>query len=473
MPELTDLLAVFGAVDQLVARNPQLGPEVAELLPPYGRGAAGWYDRLVAEPGPRRLSFVPPDVPSLEQALRNMSAEDSPRLTNRSLLGVAAYRRVRNAAGASLSDTDPLFVGDDVLAAALAPVLPAPVASGFASTYSTRLVELLGDPYVHRTLGSFDAVLAEAYRQELVSSFVARQMPVPMMWTVLPTTAGGGPALVFEVRLRVTAPLQANVPHAITAAKNILDPGYWTNFQPPWCTMASMPYPVVAVRRFLETVAWVCGWQMGDPGVIVTVLDFFGQTLPDGTGILEYRLVDDPAAGGDGQVTVDEGSLVVRPLADGAEVITTKRVQFRAFRGMGVAEAEMLAVLIWCMGYPSMAEIFVATLARDPSLMVTVVDPKPVGGGTILGPPVGGAGAGITVPQGPAKDVPTSVEGIVDECFSGLRSSASKIASGQYGPTAYLTDVLRLTRHLTKYGGYFLQMGSKPVSSGEHTPSSP
>ena len=203
MPELTDLLAVFGAVDQVVARNPQLGPEVAELLPPYGRGAAGWYDRLVGEPGPRRLSFVPPDVPSLEQALRNMSAEDAPRLTNRSLLGVAAYRRVRNAAGASLSDTDPLFVGDDVLAAALAPVLPSSVASGFASTYSTRLVELLGDPYVHRTLGSFDAVLAEAYRQELVTSFVARQMPVPMMWTVLPATAGGGPALVFEVRLRV------------------------------------------------------------------------------------------------------------------------------------------------------------------------------------------------------------------------------------------------------------------------------
>ena len=142
-------------------------------------------------------------------------------------------------------------------------------------------------------------------------------------------------------------------------------------------------------------------------------------------------------------MTVDEGSLVVRPLADGAEVVTTKRVQFRAIRGMGVAEAEMLAVLIWLMGYPSMAEIFVATLAGDPSLMVTVVDPKPVGAGTALGPPAGGAGAGITVPQPPARDVPTTVEGIVDECFSGLRSSASKIASGQYGPSAYLTDVMR------------------------------
>jgi hypothetical protein len=405
-----------------------------------------------------------------------MASEGFPRLATRRLLGIAAYRRVRDAAGASLPATDPLSVADDVLAAALVPLLPASTAPQDLSGYSDQLVRLLGDPHAYAVLGgSFDAVIAEAYRQELLSSVVARQPLVPMMWTVLPTTSGGGPAIVFEVRLRVTAPLQGHVPNAVSAAKNVLDPSNWTNFQPPWCAMDGIPYPVAALRRFLETVAWVCGGVMGDSGVISTVLEFCDVgPLTDGTEGLQYRLVDDQTAGGDGQVSVDEGSLVVHPVQDGAEVITTKRVQFRAFRGMGVAEAELLAALIWLMGYPSMAEMFVATLAHDPNLVITVVDPKiPTGGGAIFAPAPGGAGVGITIPTPPAKDFPSTVDGLLDECFSELRCSASHIACGQYGAAAYLTDAMRFTRHLTQYGTYFLNMGSNAVSAGKHSAGSP
>jgi hypothetical protein len=296
-----------------------------------------------------------------------------------------------------------------------------------------------------------------------------------MMWTVLPGVAGGGPALVFEVKLRITALAQANAPHALTQARLILDFDSWINFQPPWCRMDVVATPDPTVRRRLETVAWICGGQMGDPGMIRTVLDFFdpGQ-LADGTGILQYRLAQDPAAGWDGQVSVDEGSLVVHPVPDGAVVTTTKRVQFSALQGMGVAEAEMLAVLIWMMGYPSMAELFVQTLAGDPSIVVTIIDPKvPVGGGTILGPPGGGPCGAPTTCQTATAGCQTTVEGMLDECFSELRCSASQIASGQYGAAAYLTDVMRFTRHLTQYGNHFLTMGSNAISSAKQTSGSP
>ena len=44
MSELTDLMAVYGAVDEAVVRDPDRRARVAELVPIYAEGGGGWYD---------------------------------------------------------------------------------------------------------------------------------------------------------------------------------------------------------------------------------------------------------------------------------------------------------------------------------------------------------------------------------------------------------------------------------------------
>jgi len=43
MSGLSDVVAVFGFIDQAVVADPGLGPKVSPLLPGYDQGAAGWY----------------------------------------------------------------------------------------------------------------------------------------------------------------------------------------------------------------------------------------------------------------------------------------------------------------------------------------------------------------------------------------------------------------------------------------------
>ena len=46
MSGLSDVMAVFGFIDQAVVSDPGLRPKVSALLPGYDKGAAGWYQRV-------------------------------------------------------------------------------------------------------------------------------------------------------------------------------------------------------------------------------------------------------------------------------------------------------------------------------------------------------------------------------------------------------------------------------------------
>ncbi len=476
MSELADLVAVFGAVDEAVVKDRKLLPTVAALVPAYAEGAAGWFtgirtwSDLAVEF--RRSEGEERDVeplgvgqlPTVVEALDNLSeGAGTDHLVTRRLLAITLLSRVRAASAPVPPGTSPdssaLAVTDADLAGALEPVVDHPDYLGTwnPETRAVRLVAILQNAHDYPVIGSWGAMMQKALSENLISQSVADRSMSPMGFTVIPTTPGGGPAVAFETRTLVDVPAAVGMAAARDQVADILDPSRWTNVDPPWCAMRwAAPAPTLGVTpwsgRCLEVINVDC---TGVPPLVPlnTVLDFRCSDLGDGSGsVLEYRLVDNqPAVGGDGLVTVDEGSLVVHQVGTTVEVITTKRVQFHAFSGMSPLEAAGLAWFVWIVGYNSNAESFIEKVAGvSPSRL------HPVGshrGGAGANPGGSAAGAGQPGTGAPQVDqLVAGMEKIFDECVQDLRTSMSKVTAGSYGPTTYLGDAAKLSNHLVRHG---------------------
>lgn len=474
MADLTDLLAVYGAIDELVLADPDLVTTVGPLLAPYEQGAAGWFDATVGRPDtePRRLPFVPAVAPRpMSTAIERLRAEPLPtEFASRLLLAFAAYGRARDAFRPSLHGGEPQTIPDEVLAPALTSVIPVqPDTHEVVESAPMDLMGLLRDKATYPDLASFPALFDEANRHDLMTSSVARQIVTPCLYSVIPETESGGPAMVFVVRLHVHGRSNQGVDAVRAKVVNILDPTQWPDFDPPWCDMAARVGAPAGQNRYREAVSWICPGGQGEPaegpGIVITVLDFKRNDVNNPVGILEYRLAESQADG-DGQVSVDEGSVVVFPVENAVEVITTKRVQFSAYRNMDAEEAAMWAQLIWTFGYAQMAERFVNRLSSgDGTLRIREI------GSARRKSAVDGIeteDAGALAPlSSPCMKPETDIEDIFDECVSDIRSSLEKIAKGQYGVAAYLGDVLTLSRHAVQYSSRFLDLSSAAGSSGK------
>jgi hypothetical protein len=494
--DLLNLYSVFGAIDDEVIARPEQLPKVAGLLPAYRHGAAGWYqatgnwyqaftqssaDAARATKGkgapaeaapvavakgarprgkssgkatgpeapadPKRPALSVPELSSALQGLAN-SSEPMGYLTPRTLLAVAALVRAIGTPGGKVAP----HYGDDIeglLCGALQPIVrqAAPqIAGSEARTRSRALLELLDDHQAYPDLSSWPMLLKDAAGAQLIPG----QLTVPpmqaAMWTVVPEPSVGGVAVAFETHHRF---------HGLTRAtlEGILEPDGWTNYLPPWCTMTTtadatgMPFgpPEPAQKgdpgpwsmRRLEVVSLLCpGGNTPPPDVITfrTCLDFLNTPLPDGSGaVLEYRRSPDQSAGGgDGALTVDEGSLLVRSVGTAVDLITTKRVQFQSLQGMPPLEVAFLAQLAWVLGYSSLAEFFVNKVLGNVNSLT--------GGGVrvqTLSSDTGGQSANLgTMPA-------TALR----ECTHIARSSMNKLAAGSYGINDYLADVRNLTGH--------------------------
>ncbi|HLN15772.1 MAG TPA: hypothetical protein VK277_03360 [Acidimicrobiales bacterium] len=514
MSELADLITLFGAIDQAVGSQPSIQPTVAALLPAYDKGAAGWYNGIeawlqVAQHGARGgsgqggLPVRTIQASDLAGALGRLANTDpfSPYLTTRRLLALAVLSRLAPASGPPPPGLSAFVVDDATLAGALVPVTsPVNAIGGLTPQQRAgKLLDVLKNDKLYPDVTAWQRMMGVAQQEDLVTRAVANQPMIVCDWTVVPSTEAGGPAVAFETRMRVSGVPLAQI-------ELIVDPKNWLQVLPPWCSMddptagpagnvsgsatAAAAAATSAGANYgprLEVISWECG----DPAAfeLKTVLNFRQDPLPPGENgkVLQYRL-GDPELGGDGFVTVDEGSLLVRDLGNGVtEVITTKRVQFSAFAGAPRPEAAWIAWFVWNMGYASAAELFIDKVADMDNLplAVHVTWPQPAqpatGGGTNVQnvtPGVGSGGAASAPAPGQsgapgqpgslADQAVAAMEAAIQVYLQDVSSSWAKITSGQYGPADYVSDLGTLSNRLATNSATFFQIGGQlvPGSSG-------
>ncbi|HXW33921.1 MAG TPA: hypothetical protein VEJ87_05030 [Acidimicrobiales bacterium] len=514
MTELSDLMVVFGAVDQFVTADESLIPTVAALIPAYNEGAAGWFEgislaseRIISRGGGPDGTELPSGatrhLPSIEEALTRLASPDfSLELATRRLLAIAVLGRVQRAYKPPPSGIHLDLMPDETLARALEPLTRA---SGFDTlepqVQATRLLEILVNKEHYPDTSTWSAMTADAFKAECLGIAVVRQVLVPAEWTVIPSTEVGGPAVAFETHMIVQGSNAATGATILGDLTDILHPSKWTNYLPPWCDMNIMTGSHVPLDLYQEVIAFDCaltgaggagafsaakGW-IGHMVTLTTILDFRNTPLPSGGGVLEYRL-DPDQTNGDKRVSVDEGSLVVRQIDPmTTEVITTKRVQFRALKSMSPAEAAWLAYFVWLLGYANLAEYFVFRVAgKIPCVIKQPSSQFPGGAFAAIGAalsgcgikyagggpsPVGGAGQSGWTAQ-TCGSLVSEVAKVVEECFEDcvcqMRSSLKKMGTGQYSQADYLSDVTKMSRHLVHHSTSFLKFGAETVPDHLH-----
>jgi hypothetical protein len=288
-----------------------------------------------------------------------------------------------------------------------------------------QLLALLADEEGFSGVSEWDSLLSTAVQQNLLPPAVAALSVAPCAWTVVPVPSAGGPAVAFETRHRVLGVTQGDF-------ADLLDPTEWVTVQPPWCEMRLKP--ASDPSEYLEILSAAC--PAGSPISLTTPLDFVTNGLPDGSGhSLEYRLSQDPTSqGGDGVVSVDEGSLVVRSSQGALQLITTKRIQFTALKSMPPIEAALLAQLVWVLGYNLLAEYFVNKVTGATGAVVTT--------STYPAPETAHPSS---LPH--AAPLGRAVSRRLSECVDGFESSWTKIRKGGYGTEAYVKDLVTLADH--------------------------
>ena len=155
---------------------------------------------------------------------------------------------------------------------------------------------------------------------------------------------------------------------------------------------------------------------------------------------------------------MDEGSLVVRQDGDAVDVVTTKRVQFRALRGITRLGAAAMAQFVWVLGYASLAELFVnRVMAGAAGAQVEVLHPHP-----------GGLG-GKTAPSGSDANFGAVLTGTMQDCRQGVSSSLDKLAAGSYGVGDYAADMVKLSEHGRRQGAALASIWAKVLGRRQWT----
>ena len=147
--------------------------------------------------------------------------------------------------------------------------------------------------------------------------------------------------------------------HAMT----ILDPCNWCRVSRMFRAMVPLSDSAPPRSSYLEVFSLDRSYAV-ERLTFRTCLDFLTTPTPSG-GVLEYRLSDDqradpdPAKWGDGEVTVDEGSIEVHQAGGSLEMRITKRVQFRRLVGMPGFVASLIAESFSVLGFSTVVEGFV------------------------------------------------------------------------------------------------------------------
>jgi hypothetical protein len=471
MSQLDHLVTVYGLIDDAVVENPDLLPRVAAMLPPYRvEGCAGWYRslqdwqeetgvQLVAPDALERRGFASaltglaePLVDADFEAQAQTDVEVDQRwatqhwLDGRSTLASATLGRIEGDLNLS-DDEDPALLLNGIALDDLS-------AQRFHSD-----MRRVGD---YQDIDSWSTMMDRAvvrnqftasYQDSTLAPRVAPSLLQPITsypdaFRVVPS-----PTMGTSVAFRT----HHHLPDlSLDDAERCLIPEDWDKYNPPWCEMRPMADP----GCYLEVISADCS----DPahGRLETILEFQKRGLPDGGQILGYRIPDGSATG---LVTIDEGSLEVRPARPpevGIHFVTTKRIQFRPLRRMPTPTAAAIGFLVWVLGWDSMAERFIYFLARNPT--------------TATRGPVSASPMGPSSDGGVATVLDLSVSGLqtyVKECVDSVTCSMRRAAAGDYGLTDYLSDLTKVSKKVTSNTTALAAMAASMCETAPGSPPAP
>jgi hypothetical protein len=354
MSDITDLVAVLGALDTEVA---QLGPaareaaqrRVAELIPPYGEpDMVGWYPAFVA--AARVSSAV-----DLDEALLSLAGRtDNPGVPARRLAAIAAAARAfpeRYGPDGDRRDVSlRALMGPGILASAPA-VGDGPVdVDASVETDTEQVLRTLAEPEV----GSY-AALRDRHRARFHSTLPT---DVPNRAARLVDTVVDGdvdPAAALKTTICVRGMKLSD------ARDTFLNPAKWAGC-PGWCSMSpsvTRPTEPGVAKRFLEVVGLGC--DAGDFELSVW-LDF-SEVIEWGKRLVLAYWMSSPKvqqtftvgdSGASGKVAIDEGSLAVVQDGTHLRITTTKR-----FRYTSEAIGRATFILASGAGYAEMGEAFI------------------------------------------------------------------------------------------------------------------
>ena len=425
MSETTELIGIYGEIDRAVALNPALVDEVARVLPAYQDLEEPWFDHFVD--WTRRRTGAEPEFPRLEEALVNLKElpPPPPRMHARRLFAIGA---------AAHTFPDAFDVGGEFRQPAIEALkvegvtADDPQAERVLDHLRNReLLSLPDDPW-------WAAVVNEASP--------ARDLgPRPCSGRLLTVPLPGGAGPVATLRARFTT-------DKVTFADAIsfLEPSHWPECSDFWCSMDKLPSPGPTVHRYHEIVSTNCA-RREYSWTISADLDFGFVLRPDVIAITRYRLTDDKPQD---EVLIDEGSLTVRQLGQGAlEVTTTKRIKFaESFSG------EALALMMCAMGYAYVVEDLVFSCAQ----VRGASGHRFPGNLQAAAPGTAQAGTGCA---GLVDEYAIAVKAFIDEYAIAAKASYKKMEDGGYGIEEAVQDAAQMSSRALRDGAKLVETGSR------------
>jgi len=475
MSQLDDLVTVYGRIDDAVVENPDLLPKVAAMLPPYRQeGVAGWYRSLQDWQQETGVQLVEP------QALERRSFAAAQTGLSAPLPGAGGGAGVNvNRSWATQHWLDGRrALADSTLARIEGQLGPSDAVDPTLLLSGIALNDLSAQRFhsdMRRTadfpdIDSWHTMIGQA---AVRNQFHARYQDPTLAPRIVPNLLQPISSHPDSFRVVSSPTMGTSVAfrthHHLTNldladAEKCLVPKDWAKYNPPWCEMRPLATAPGDPERYEEVISADCR----DPGHgrLVTTLEFQKVGLPDGGQILGYRIPDGFVTG---LVTIDEGSLEVRPARQpggGIHFVTTKRIQFRPLRRMPTPAAAAIGFLVWVLGWDSLAERFIYFLSRNgttassPPVSVSFPEPTPGDGGvaTLLDLSVSG------------------LKNYVGECIGSVKCSMDRAAAGDYGLTDYLSDLTKLSQKVTGNAAALAAMAASMCettsSSGSGSPPS-
>lgn len=341
MSELTDLVAIYGAIDHAVKADPDRRAAASQLLPVYKDPEAEWFDELEAWIAERAPEGVAQPFPSLEEALR--------RLGNTPAHGRMRARRLF-AVGVGTQAFPELLEHPHWSNLAVSALTVEGLAPD--EDHARRLLTRLGEGIRTVRGAAPEAVESgealDAWWERLQGEDLPELVPAaedighrPCRGRIVRGPMGSAAAIeTYFTTDKVE----------FDRAIRFLDPVTWRECSGFWCEMEPLGEVAPGIKRYHEVVSLDCG-RRRHTWTIEAILDFAFRK-DDSRAVTEYQMspgVEQP------DVIVDEGSLLVERIdpddSKRLAVTTTKRIRFA-----GILNGEPLAMVMCLVGYASVAE---------------------------------------------------------------------------------------------------------------------
>jgi hypothetical protein len=397
MSERGDLVAIYGAIDDLVKRDPQgRAPAVADFLVAYqDPDAVGWFDELKAW----NARLAPP-FPEPQAALERLATPpESGRLAARRLLVMAALHRVLQA-----TDDSP----DPALEQLVVRTLQVEGIARRPDADEPTVFNLVTNPDFFGSINDWAQMINAGVEMEVLDEALQVQAFIaPCTSRLVDVLTPGDPFPATELR---TSFFIDKV--KLAQASEVLEPSNWPGCDTFWVVMQRLSEDADHTRHYHEVVSL----DRNDPFKTWTAeayLRFKGQNWTGGASVT-YGLepgIPNP------QIDVDQGALVVQERGTGVLVDTTKRIRFTyPFNGPS------LNLTMCALGYADQAEELVLCCA------------KKYGGTPSVNTP-----SGASTP--PADDAGARLKQTIDECMTAYKASYDKIQARKYKPDDFVSDM--------------------------------